>query len=179
MNLFCRADLRCPANANRSNEMAVREKPIWTFRTHALQETRTKSQAWSRDVKMIIDEPIERGGTNEGPMPVEMVFAGLAGCTHVISNKLATDNDVVIEDMEIDIVTTMDSRGTRLIEPIDVPFPKVIINIVTTMSGHPEGIDAVVTKLREHCAVSKMLRQSGSEVIENWTINGAAWQATA
>ncbi len=159
--------------------MVVREKPIWTFRIHARQETKTKSKVRSRDVKMIIDEPIERGGTNEGPMPVEMVFAGLAGCTHVISNKLAQANDVVIEDMEVDIVTTMDSRGTRLIEPIDVPFPKVTIIIKTTMTGDPEGINAVVTKLRDHCAVSKMLRQSGSEVTEKWTVNGAAWQMAA
>ena len=159
--------------------MAIKEKPIWTFRTHARQETKTKSYARSRDVEMIIDEPIERGGTNEGPMPVEMVFAGLAGCTHVISNKLATANDVVIEDMEIDIVTTMDSRGTRLIEPIDVPFPKVVINITATMSGHPENITEVVTKLKEHCAVAKMLRMSGSEVTENWTVNGALWQEAA
>ena len=159
--------------------MAVKEKPIWTFRTIARQETATKSRAWSRDVEMIIDEPIERGGTNEGPMPVEMVFAGLAGCTHVISNKLAKANDVVIEDMEVDIVTTMDSHGTRLIKPIDVPFPKVTINITATMSGHPENIDEIVTKLRSHCAVAMMLRQSGSEVIENWTINGALWQKAA
>ena len=47
------------------------------------------------------------------------------------------------------------------------------------MTGHPEGIDAVVTLQREHCAVSKMLRQSGSEVIENWYVNGAEWQAAA
>ncbi len=159
--------------------MAVKEKAIWTFRTHARQETTTKSHARSRDVEMIIDEPIERGGTNEGPMPVEMVFAGLAGCTHVISNKLAKANDVVIEDMEIDIVTTMDSRGTRLIEPIDVPFPNVVINISATMRGHPENINEVVTKLKEHCAVAKMLRQSGSDVIESWTVNGALWQEAA
>lgn len=159
--------------------MAVKEKPIWTFRTLARQETATKSHARSRDVDMVIDEPIERGGTNEGPMPVEMVFAGLAGCTHVISNKLARANDVVIEDMEIDIVTTMDSHGTRLIKPIDVPFPKVVININATMQGHPENIQDIVNKLRSHCAVSMMLRQSGSTVVENWTINGAAWDATA
>ena len=159
--------------------MAVKEKPIWTFRTIAEQETSTKSHARSRDVDMIIDEPIERGGTNEGPMPVEMVFAGLAGCTHVISNKLAKANEVVIEDMEIDIVTTMDSHGTRLIKPIDVPFPKVVININATMTGHPEGIDEVVRLLKSHCAVSMMLRQSGSEVIENWTINGAEWASAA
>ena len=155
--------------------MAVKEKPIWTFRTLAHQETKTKSYARSRDVDMIIDEPIERGGTNEGPMPVEMVFAGLAGCTHVISNKLATANDVVIDDMEIDIVTTMDSHGTRLIKPIDVPFPKVVINITASMTGHPENISEIVTKLKSHCAVSMMLHQSGSEVIENWVINGEAW----
>lgn len=159
--------------------MAVKEKAIWTFRTLAKQETKTKSHARSRDVDMIIDEPIERGGTNEGPMPVEMVFAGLAGCTHVISNKLAVANDVVIEDMEIDIVTTMDSRGTRLIEPIDVPFPKVVIKITAEMTGHPENITEVVTQLKEHCAVAKMLRMSGSEVIEEWTVNGAVWAEAA
>ncbi len=159
--------------------MKIKEKPIWTFHTTAKQETKTKSYSRSRDVDMVIDEPIERGGTNEGPMPVEMVFAGLAGCTHVISNKLAMANDVVIEDMEIDIVTTMDSHGTRLIKPIDIPFPKVIINITATMTGHPENINEIVTKLCEHCAVSKMMRQSGSEVIENWTINGAVWPEAA
>ncbi|MEP3275456.1 MAG: OsmC family protein [Stappiaceae bacterium] len=159
--------------------MRTREKPIWKFRTSMKQETNTRSRALSRDVEMIIDEPIERGGTNQGPMPVEMVMAGLAGCTHVISNKLATANGIDIEDMNIDIITTMDSRGTRLIEPIDIPFPNIIINITATMHGPEEGIDAVVSKLRHHCAVSKMLRQSGSEVIENWTINGAAWAAAA
>jgi len=81
-------------------------------------------------------------------------------------------NDVSIDDMDIEIVTTMDSRGTRLIEPIDVPFPKITINITADMSGTDEGIDQVVTKLKEHCAVSKMLRQSGSDVTENWVVNG-------
>ncbi len=156
--------------------MAVKEKPIWMFRTFARQETKTKSHARSRDVDMIIDEPIERGGTNEGPMPVEMVFAGLAGCTHVISNKLAAANDVVIEDMEIDIVTTMDSHGTRLIKPIDIPFPKVVINITAEMAGHPENITEIVANLSKHCAVAMMLRQSGSEVVENWVINGTTWE---
>ena len=42
-------------------------------------------------------------GLTKGPMPVEMVFAGLIGCTHVISNKLAKANDVEITDMDIDV----------------------------------------------------------------------------
>lgn len=154
----------------------VKEKPIWKFRLSGTAQSSTRSSITSRDVHMIIDEPIERGGTNEGPMPVEMVFAGLIGCTHVISNKLAKANNVEIVDMGIDVVTTMDSRGTRLIEPIDVPFPDAVLNIKATMNGTDEGIETVIHKLKEHCAVSKMLRMSGTKITENWLVNGKEYQ---
>ena len=152
--------------------MKIKEKPIWTFNIDGSAESSTRSNVKMRDKELTIDEPIERGGTNIGPMPVEMVMAGLAGCTHVIANKLANHFGEPITAMEVNIETTMDSRGTRLIEPIDVPFPKVIINIVAEMDGPQEAIDQVVASLRHHCAVSKMLQQSGSEIVENWTING-------
>jgi uncharacterized OsmC-like protein len=157
--------------------MKINQKPIWTFRTTCTAQTSTRSTVKSRDIEMIIDEPIDRGGTNLGPMPVEMVMAGLAGCTHVIANKLANHYGAPITAMDVDIMTTMDSRGTRLIEPIDIPFPKVIVNITAEMDGPPEAIDQVIANLRHHCAVSKMLQQSGSDVVENWTVNGVARQA--
>lgn len=155
----------------------IREKAIWKFQLSGAAETSTRSKVTSRDVNIIIDEPIERGGTNEGPMPVEMVFAGLIGCTHVISNKLAKANKVAITSMDIDVVTTMDSRGTRLIEPIDVPFPEAILTINATMEGSQEGIEAIISQLKEHCAVSKMLRQSGTQITENWIVNGQEYTA--
>jgi uncharacterized OsmC-like protein len=149
----------------------VKEKAIWKFRLTGTAESHTRTKVTSRDVQMTIDEPIERGGTNEGPMPVEMVFAGLVGCTHVISNKLAIANNVEILSMDIDVVTTMDSRGTRLIEPVDVPFPDTVLTIKATMNGDQNNIETVINSLKEHCAVSKMLRQSGTKVTENWLVN--------
>ncbi|MEM9030669.1 MAG: OsmC family protein, partial [Pseudomonadota bacterium] len=154
-------------------------KPIWTFRVHGRQETKTKSVVTARNVEMIIDEPIERGGTNLGPMPVETMIAGLVGCTHVISNKLATANSVTITAMDIDVVTTMDSSGTRLIQPVDIPFPDVTLTITADMDGPDAGIAAVVSKLRHHCAVSRMLQMSGSRVSETWIINGQTWNTEA
>ncbi|MEX3009704.1 OsmC family protein [Hoeflea sp. TYP-13] len=154
--------------------MKIKEKPIWNFKTKAAAQSSTRSVASSRTFDTIIDEPIERGGTNEGPMPVELVMAGLAGCTHVIANKLAAHHGTSFDAMDIDILTTMDSRGTRLIEPIDIPFPKVTINIAVETSGPEEAINRVMMDLRHHCAVSKMLQQSGTEVVEKWTVNGIA-----
>lgn len=159
--------------------MKIKEKPIWTFRVHGHQETNTRTVVTARDFEMVIDEPIDRGGSNRGPMPVETMIAGLVGCTHVISNKLAAANGVAILEMDIDIATTMDSRGTRLIEPIDVPFPEVKIAITAQIDGPKAGIDRVVSQLRNHCAVSKMLQMSGSRVTETWTINGEVLGAEA
>lgn len=153
--------------------MKIKEKPIWTFRVRGTHVSATKSRVVARDVEMVIDEPIERGGTNEGPMPVETMIMGLVGCTHVISNKLAKANGVEIAEMEIEVTTKMDSHGTRLIKPIDVPFPEVHLAIDARMNGTPEAIAEVARKLRDHCAVSKMLQMSGSQVTETWTINGA------
>lgn len=151
---------------------AVKEKPIWNFNISGKQETRTKSVATARGIDAIIDEPIQRGGTDEGPMPVEYVFVGLLGCTHVISNKLAAANGITFTSMDIDIKVTMDSHGTRLIHPIDIPFPEVTLFITADYEGPQEGAMMVVKKLRHHCAVSMMLRQSGTKVVENWTLNG-------
>jgi len=105
-------------------------------------------------------------------MPVEYVFMGLLGCTHVISNKLAAANGIKFTSMDINIDVTMDSHGTRLINPIDVPFPEVTLLIEADYDGPREGAMMVVDKLRDHCAVSKMLQESGTKVVEHWTLNG-------
>lgn len=154
--------------------MAVKEKPIWKFSVNGRQNTNTQSVAEARGKSVIIDEPVPRGGTDEGPMPVEYVFMGLAGCTHVISNKLAAANGIEFTAMDIDINVTMDSHGTRLINPIDVPFPSVTLNIKADYEGPREGAIEVSKTLRAYCAVSKMLQESGTEVNENWTLNGEA-----
>ena len=117
----------------------VKEKPVWKFNITGTQETSTKSVATARGINAIIDEPIQRGGTDEGPMPVEYVFVGLLGCTHVISNKLAAANGITFTSMDIDIKVTMDSHGTRLIHPIDVPFPEVTLFITADYDGPREG----------------------------------------
>lgn len=162
----------------REGEVAViKEKPIWNFKITGGQQTSTKSVASARGKTAIIDEPIQRGGTDEGPMPVEYVFIGLLGCTQVISNKLARANGITLTSMDIDIDVTMDSHGTRLINPVDIPFPQVTLNIVAEYEGPREGAVEVVRKLRHHCAVSKMLQEAGTRVTENWTLNGEQFQS--
>lgn len=164
----CRYPLR------ESQMSTVKEKPIWKFTVNGRQNTNTQSVAEARGKSVVIDEPVLRGGTDEGPMPVEYVFMGLVGCTHVIANKLAAANGITFTSMDIKIDVTMDSHGTRLIHPIDVPFPSCILHITAEFDGPREGAIKVTEMLRDHCAVSKMLQESGTIVTENWILNGIA-----
>ncbi|RMF41554.1 MAG: hypothetical protein D6754_00715 [Alphaproteobacteria bacterium] len=150
----------------------VKEKPIWKFSIAGVQDTPTRSKVTARGHSCVVDEPVQRGGTDLGPMPVEYVFMGLAGCTHVITNKLAAAHGVTITAMEIDINVTMDSHGTRLIRPIEVPFPEAVLDIRVSYEGAREDALKMARSLREHCAVSKMLQESGTRVVENWELNG-------
>ena len=152
--------------------VVVKEKPIWKFSISGGQQTSTRATATARDKTAIIDEPLQRGGTDEGPMPVEYVFMGLLGCTHVISNKLAKANGVTFTHMDIDIEVTMDSHGTRLIRPVDIPFPEAVLTISARYEGPRAGAMAVAEKLRHHCAVSKMLQEAGTRIVEHWDLNG-------
>ena len=152
----------------------IKEKTTWTFRLSGKAETSTRLKVKARDFQLTIDEPVERGGTNEGAMPVEIMMAGLLGCTHVITNKLAQHHGVKIHDMDIDCQVTMDSRGTRLVEPIDRPFPKVVLDINVQAEGQQSDIDIVTAQLKNHCAVSKVLQQAGTEVIERWHVTNVA-----
>jgi putative redox protein len=150
--------------------MKIRPKKIWTMKLTADCPTATRSEVGARGLSLVIDEPVERGGTNTGLMPVEVVMAGLAGCTNVITHKIARANDIEIINMAVEVTTTMDSIGTALVTEIDVPFPKVIIDIRLRTAASDEKIDILKRDLPRFCAVSKMLQQSGSQVKENWIV---------
>src|SRR5260221_10749722 len=102
--------------------VVVREKTTVTQRIHRNCPTHSRTEISTRDVKTIIDEPKERDGTNMGPTPTETMVAALIACTNVISHKCARKQGVEFTAMSIEAESTLDRRGTHLIEEIEVPF---------------------------------------------------------
>lgn len=122
-----------------------------------------------RDVEMTIDEPIERGGTNEGLTPTEVAVAALIGCTNVISHKCADKLGIDLGHLNIEAKYDLDRRGVLLSEEVDVPFPKIVLNIVADGAATDAELQQVATELAKYCAVSKVFRGAGTEIIENWS----------
>lgn len=148
----------------------VKEKMVVTMKMsgHAVSHARTDIKA--RDVSSVIDEPSERGGTNQGLTPTETLMASLAGCTNVITQRVAEANGVHIDNLDIRIEADFDRRGVRLQEEVAVPFPKVRLYIDVKTGADDEKLAEVKRQLNRYCPISKVIRASGTEIEEIWTV---------
>ena len=124
-----------------------------------------------RDVEGVIDEPTERGGTNLGMMPTETLVAALIGCTNVITNKIANSYNMTIDGMDIDVEAQFDRRGVTLLDDVQVPFPSMVLNINIKSPNDVADFDKVKVDLQKFCPIAKVIRESGTEITENWNIS--------
>jgi putative redox protein len=150
--------------------VVVREKTTVSQHIHGTCPTHSRTEISVRDVHTVIDEPKEREGTNMGPTPTETMLAALIACTNVISHKCAKKHGVEFKAMTIDAESTFDRRGTQLLEEVEVPFPKIrlIINVTTDANG--TDMEKVKADLHRFCPVSKVVRNSGTELEEVWNV---------
>ncbi len=132
--------------------------------SHARTEVRV------RDTHVTIDEPVDRGGTNQGPTPTETMLAALAGCTNVIANKVAHHHGVAFTDFHVEVRAKFDRRGVTLAEEIDLPFDDIEVFIQATTDGDAAAIEKVKADLPKFCPVSKVFRQAGARVTDVWSI---------
>ena len=148
----------------------VREKTTIKMRMEGLAQSHSRTDVSIRGLTNVIDEPVERGGTNLGMSPTETFAAALIGCTNVISHKIAAKNGVHFKAMKIRLETDFDRRGVTLVEDIAVPFPAMTLFIDVTTDATSAQIDQIKHELAMYCPIAKVIRASGTQLTENWTI---------
>jgi putative redox protein len=123
-----------------------------------------------RDLRMTLDEPVERGGTNQGFAPTETLMAALVGCTNVIAHKVAHRIGVRLSRMHVRLEADFDRRGTQLIEEVEVPFPAMRLHIEIGTDADDAAIEQLKRELAQFCPISKVIRASGTRLEEFWTV---------
>ena len=149
--------------------VVVKEKTTITQRIHGNCPTHSRTEISVRDVKAVIDEP-KREGTYMGPTPTETMVAALIACTNVISHKCAKKHGVELKAMTINAESTLDRRGTQLLEEIEVPFPKIRLLIDVTTDASEAEMERVKADLHRFCPISKVIRNSGTQLEEVWNM---------
>ena len=153
---------------------AIRLKTKVKTRVTANCPTHARSDVSVRDVSMVIDEPVERGGTNMGPSPTETALAALAGCTSVIGHKCAAKLGIEISNVTVDVTADFNRRGVTLEEEIDVPFEAVHVRVELDTNSNQDEINALAAEVAKFCPLSKLFHQAGSNVHEEWIVRPSA-----
>lgn len=148
--------------------MAIRQKTTITMKIASDSPSHSLTNVSVRDVSFPIDEPTERGGTNMGPSPTETLVSALIGCTNVIGHKCANSLDIDIGHLKIDAECDFDRRGVTLAEEVNVPFVAVRLKVKYDGSATPEDIERLKPEVAKFCPLSKMLKQAGTVIEEDW-----------
>ena len=150
--------------------VAITQKTVVTQKLEGRCTSHSRTDVTVRDRSVIIDEPAERGGTNQGLTPTETMMASLIGCTNVITHKVAAKNNVAIKSMKVRLEAQFDRRGVMLQEELDVPFPSATLYIDLQTDADPAEVERVKRELAMFCPVSKVFRAAGIELKEVWSV---------
>lgn len=148
--------------------MAVKMKTVVTYRATAACPTHARTEIPVRDLNVVIDEPIERGGTNMGPSPTEAAMTALIACTNVIGHKNAHRLGIDLGEITIEANCKFDRRGVLMEEEIDVPFPEITLTVQCTTSASQGDLDLVGVETAKYCAIAKLFEAAGTDLTVNW-----------
>jgi putative redox protein len=78
----------------------------------------TRREGFIHDVEidgehtLVIDEPLDSGGANEGPSPTRVLAAALAGCTAITIEMYADRKGWELGEVAVEVEMTYDEKGT-------------------------------------------------------------------
>lgn len=132
-------------------------------------KSHSRTDIITRDVESVIDEPIARGGTNLGLTPTETLVSSLIGCTNVITHRIMEKMGFTINSMDIKSKTMFNKDGVGLIKEIEVPFPKINLDIDISTDASENDLIEVQKQLGMYCPIAKVIRNAGTKINESWT----------
>ena len=143
---------------------------IIQMKVEGSSKSHSRTDILARDVECVIDEPIARGGTNLGLSPTETLISSLIGCTNVITHRILEKMGFKVFNMDIEAITKFNRDGVGLLKEVEVPFPKILLNIEISTDASEVDINEAKKQLSMFCPIAKVIRNSGTIINENWII---------
>jgi uncharacterized OsmC-like protein len=103
-----------------------------------------------RGHRLIVDQPIGAGGSDEGPTPTELFIAGLASCVGFYAERFLRRHSLPVEGLEVRCEFAMDLRAAR-VESVQM----AVVVPAFRNESHRRALLAVV----DHCTVHNSIRQ--------------------
>ena len=124
-----------------------------------------KVEARKRHFTFYVDEPAERGGTDQGPNPLAYFIAGAASC---LINQFLTDaiyRGVNLDDVELAARGHFDRR-------LGGAFEEMVYDIRLTSASSEDEILSLADEAEKMCYAHQTLKKAGVKMTTNIFLNG-------
>jgi len=129
------------------------------FRVKAYSENPTKTIVKARGFEIIIDEPADLGGTDEGANPVEYILAAFCGCINVMAHVIAKEMAIELRSVKIKMAGDLNPNrlfGTSFDDRAGYKGIEVVIE--PDCDASPEVLAKWMEAIEDRCPVSDNLR---------------------
>lgn len=130
----------------------------------------TRVSVSSRGHQWVIDEPAEKGGTDDGPTPLESLLGSLVGCESVVLRLVADAIGFSYSNLVIDCEGTADLRGARGVKGVRPYFTRVDMEIALTTDESERRIDLLRRNVELRCPVMNLFESADVQMNINWNI---------
>jgi putative redox protein len=148
--------------------MQIREKTFVQMKLSGKAVHHARTDVSVRDKQVVIDEPLARNGTDLGLTPTETLGSALMGCLNVIGHRIAHKLGITIHSLEMELDMDFDRRGVTLAEEVEIPFPTMTVRLRIETDADDSQVSELRKQLAQYCALSKIIRASGTDLREEW-----------
>ncbi len=110
-----------------------------------------------RGFSAVMDEPLELGGTDTGPNPVEMLLAALGACQEIVYRAYAAVMGLKIEGIEMHAKGYLDLRGLLNLAEVPSGFSQVSFTTRIVSAEPEQKIRQLAEMVERHCPVMDTL----------------------
>ncbi|MGQ7277308.1 MULTISPECIES: OsmC family protein [Brevibacillus] len=114
------------------------------------------------------DEPVELGGTDAGPNPLEFVAAALNGCNGVMIPLVANELNFSFSAIDFETSGIIDIRGLLGEEGVSPHFQKVRFHVNIQTDEREERVHELQKEVERRCPVFNLLADAGVQLEVKW-----------
>lgn len=127
-----------------------------------------------RQHEMIIDEPLEKGGTDVAPTPLETLLASLVGCEAAVTRIVAEAMRFSYTGLDFSCEGVADMRGARGVKGVRPYFQSVTLEIRLETDEPQRRIEMLKRNVEQRCPIMNLMKDAGVDLRVEWTASPAS-----
>ncbi len=114
-----------------------------------------------RQFNLNVDEPLELGGHDIAPNPVELVLAALGTCQEILYGAYASVLDIPIDSVKVNVKGSLDLKGLfALDDNVEAGFQEIEYNTEIISPAEESIVQKLVDVVENHCPVLDTLTRA-------------------